>query len=220
MKKIITISLLLFFTLIVKSQIVYVDVLTAPAMAAQGQLLKKKQEETNDNLNKIERAQLLVFSQMQKANELQNKVVKGLNEVSAALRDAYTVKEIYQSCQRVINYGGEITKFVRENPEYSVFALPAVNSFSNRMTRLSIEVGQILLGGEANMMNSGQRRELLNNVYIEARLLASSAWNVLYTLENAKRIGFWNSLNPFRDWVDQDVRLMRDIIRRSEYLGL
>lgn len=203
----------------VKSQTIYVDILTAPTMIAEGEILKRQQEKTNGNLNKIQQAELLVYTQIQKANNLQEKVVKGLTEVSSLLNDAYTVKDIYGSLELLLKYSRDISRFASNYPQFAVFAVPAVSSFNKRITKLSIEVGNILTSGENNMMNAGQRRELLNDLSIETRLLASEAWSILFSMEQAKNIGFWNAINPFRSWVNQDASIMQDIINRSKYLN-
>lgn len=220
MKKLIYFLFMMIFTNHLYGAIPYVDVLTAPNMLIQAAQLKDQQELTNENLSKIERAELLVLAQVKLANEYQNKIVKGLTEVSSLINDAFVVKDIYKSFERLASNTKKIKDFVVENPEFSVFALPAVNNFNYRLNNLTLEVTKILTPGEVNMMNAGQRRAALSDISVQSKLLASSAWSIHFSMEKAKRLGFWKAINPFRTWTNQDVRLMQDIIKRSRYLGV
>src|SRR5690606_35149241 len=78
-----------------RSQI-YIDILTAPSMTFGSALIRGQMDNTNDNLKAIKRGQLYLQSQLLVANDLQNKVLKGLREVSGTLNNAITIRQIYE----------------------------------------------------------------------------------------------------------------------------
>ena len=96
---------ILFFVFVVsllKAQTPYIDVLTAPAMALYASQIKNEQEKTVDEMNKLQQAQAFVSSQMVIANDLQNKVYKGLKEVNGTLKNGIQVQNIYNNLSKII----------------------------------------------------------------------------------------------------------------------
>ena len=73
--------ILVWMLCFIKAQTPYIDVLTAPAMALYATQIKNEQEKTVDEMNKLQQAQAFVSTQMVLANDIQNKVYKGLKEV-------------------------------------------------------------------------------------------------------------------------------------------
>lgn len=201
-----------------QAQTVYIDPAVAGAISVTGNSLKSEQNSTNNVLTQIKTAQLAVSTQLAAANRLQEKVYKGLSEVSSALNDAFVVKQIYENTTRIVEKSAEIATFAAQNPEYAYFARKEADNFKKRCISLTTEVAQTLTGGEFNLMSSGQRRELLRNIQTQTSLLASHAWLILYSMQRAKTIGFWKAINPFQDWLNKDQRIAQDIIRRSKFL--
>lgn len=200
------------------AQIVYVDVLTAPAMRTYANTIKKQQEKTNDNLTAIHKGQLLINSQLELANDLQQKVVKGLTEVSRTVRNAITIKRIYETSQDIILEVSETTRLAAENPQYVIFAQESASVFKARALGLASEIANVLEGGETNMMDAGERQKLLNHIYDEIRLIYGAAFGMKHSIRWAIRRGFWKSLFPFSGWVNQDIRIMNEIIAKAKTL--
>jgi hypothetical protein len=212
------ILLLCLMPLLTYGQAIYTDPLVTGAIIAHDSNLKSEQNKTNNLLSQIRTAQATVTAQLQVAYELQNKIYKGLSEVSSLVSDAYYVKRTYENCQTIVNNAAEITTFITRNPQYAVFAKPEVNEFKNRTVLLTAEVTTTLTGGQFNLMNSGQRRELVRNIEMETALLASTSWLMLYSMKRAKDVGFWKSINPFSSYVNRDRQIARDIINQAKYL--
>lgn len=217
MKKLIF-SLFMLYGLIGYGQIPYIDVLTAPAMVTYAQALKNQQNKTNDNLSAIQRAQTAMMTQLGVANNLHDKVVRGLTEVSGTLNNALTVKEIYSSSLDIVNNTKDALDLAVGNPALTLFAIRSSHEFKRRALGLTAEVTRILTGGESNMMDAGERQKLLNYIHTEIRLLSATAYGVRYNMEYAKRYGIWNTLNPFRAWINQDTRIMQDIISQAKLI--
>ena len=199
-------------------QTIYMDPVVSAATIAQSESLKKEQQNTNNILNQIKVAETAVNQQLAVANELHQKVYKGLSEVSGLVNDAFTVKQIYENCNNIINKSAEITTFASKNPQFAVFAYKEVSEFKRRVLLLSADVSSTLTGGQFNLMNAGQRRALLNDVRVQTSLLSSQAWMILHSMKQAKNIGFWRAINPFQSWYNRDAIIARDIINRSRFV--
>lgn len=218
MKKLVFSIITLCSIYMTNAQTPYVDVLTAPAMIVYAEVLKGQQEKTNDNLSAIERGQLAVMGQLQVANNLHDKVLKGLTQVSGTLSNALTVKEIYSASNEIVKNTQEAINLAVGNPLLTIFAHKSANEFKRRALTMSTEVSRILTGGESNMMDAGERQRLLNYIHTEIRLLGATAFTVKFNMEYAKMYGVWNSLNPFRRWVNQDVQIMQEIIQKANMI--
>ena len=77
---------------------------------------------------------------------------------------------------------------------------------------------RILQEDETNLLDAGERQQLLLRVFRDLKLLYGAAYGINFSMKTAIRAGFWYSLNPFKVWVNQDSRIMREIIRNARYL--
>ena len=200
------------------SQQLYVDTMTAPAMLIQAGALEKGQERTNEELNKIQKAQLLVQTQLEKANRIQDKLFQGLTYVSQTVRSGYYVKEIISASDRMLQYSGEALEMIKEHPEFSVFIIKSTNKMKERALILGTNMNRLLKDDESNLMNAGDRLSLLSEILRELKILVAHAYTIKHTLYWAIQDGFLHSLNPFKTWINNDVRIMQDIIRQSKGL--
>lgn len=218
MKNVILLVSLFFTSYLSFSQAVYVDPVVASAMLVHDSNLKTSQNNTNSVLTSIRNAETMVQVQLQVAHNLQQKVYDGLSNVSSLLNDAYYVKSIYTNCERIISTSSQIAVFASQNPQFAIFANKHANEFKRRATLLTTETITTLTGGELNLMNSGQRRELVRDIHMQTSLLASTSYLMLFTMEKAKMNGFWNTLNPFSGHINRDRRIAQDIMNKAKGL--
>ncbi|REC60445.1 hypothetical protein DRF65_20495 [Chryseobacterium pennae] len=214
---------ILFFVFVVsllKAQTPYIDVLTAPAMALYASQIKNEQEKTVDEMNKLQQAQAFVSSQMVIANDLQNKVYKGLKEVNGTLKNGIQVQNIYNNLSKIITNVNGIYDEVQDAPEYSVFAYKSVQLITNKATDIYTDVADLLTSGELNLATSGDRRRLLFNIENNTRLMNVYLVNVRWAIKRAKKKGFWKSINPFQTYVNTDKQIFQQILNNAGTLGL
>ena len=211
MKNFLILMSFLLLGFIGKAQSIYIDAVGPAAQALAANSLKNKQEDTNDNLTAIQRGQLLVTSQLQVANDLQDKIHKGLTQVSGTLNNAMTVKEIYSNTQDMYQNISKAAQLAVSNPVLTAFAVKSGNEFKRRAVQCATEVSRILTGGDLNMMDAGERQSLLNMINDEVRILNACAYMVYFNMYWAKQQGIWNSINPFAKWKNQDLAIINDV---------
>lgn len=209
---------LLLLGLYGRAQTVYVDLLTAPMMAIYANQLEEQQKETNKNLSNIQKTQVLIQTQLEAANELQKKIHKGLSQVSQTVSNAVTVKRIYECSQDILNELQEAVELASDYPAYLLFAKESATEFQMRAVEMTTEVSRVLTSSETNLMDAGERQKLLNYIYTEIRLLYGAAYGITHSIRWAVRRGFWKSLLPFSRWVNQDSRIMREVLAKDNSL--
>lgn len=212
--------ILVWMLCFIKAQTPYIDVLTAPAMALYATQIKNEQEKTVDEMNKLQQAQAFVSTQMVLANDIQNKVYKGLKEVNGTLKNGIQVQNIYNNLNKIITNVNGIYTEVQDAPEYSVFAYKSVQLVTNKATDIYTDVADLLTSGELNLATSGDRKRLLYNIENNTRLMNVYLINVRWAIKRAKKKGFWKSINPFQTYVNTDKAIFEQILNNAGTLGL
>src|SRR5690606_21484765 len=165
MKKLCFILVLLFFAAGLRAQI-YIDPAVAAAEAAHAAVINGQLNTTNDNLTLIQRGQLAVTGQLVVVNDLQDKIYRGLSEVSSAVRSLLTVREIAEVSSDIVRDVGKAIDMAAENPAYLLFAEAGAREFKRRATELAAEVSSFVLkGGGDQLMDAGERAKLLNRIH-------------------------------------------------------
>ncbi|MGF7028695.1 MULTISPECIES: hypothetical protein [Sphingobacterium] len=215
MIRIIMILLILLPSLSVKAQI-YTDPAVAAATGAHASMMNRQLDHVNDNLTLIQRGQLAVTGQLQIVNDLQDKIYKGLSEVSSVVRSLLSIKEIAGITVDIIEDVEKAMVLAKGNPVLLLFAEAGAREFKNRATNLATEVGAFVLkDGKENLMDSGERAKLLNRIQTELTILRGVAYGMHRNMYWAKQRGILNSLNPYARFINIDKQIADDVIRNS-----
>lgn len=218
MKQIIFAAVLLFFASSAFSQI-YVDPAVAAATASHAGIMNSQLNRTNDNLTLIQRGQLAVTGQLAIANDLQQTIYKGLSEVSGAVRSLLAVREIAETSSDIFQDVNKAIALAQSNPVLLLFAEQGAGEFKRRATSLAAEVSSFVMqGGLNNLMDSGERAKLLNNIRDQLMVLRGVAYGMQRSMFWAKQRGILNSLNPYSGFINLDTKIADDIIRNAKYL--
>lgn len=198
---------------------IYIDPAVAAATGAHAAVINGQLNTTNDNLTLIQRGQLAVTGQLVIVNDLQDKIYKGLSEVSSAVRNLLAIKDIADIGTDIIRDVGRTTDIARSNPALLLFAEEGAREFKNRATALATEVGSFVTrGGRDNLMDSGERAKLLNRIVTELTILRGVAYGMYRSMYWAQQRGILNSLNPYAGFINIDKRIADDIVRNAKYL--
>lgn len=87
--------------------------------------LKAKQNEVIEETSKLKDAQMWVGTQMVAANDIQNRILKGLKEVSGTLQNGLQVKEIYSELNKCYKYSSDVVQLASAHPQYAIFGTKA-----------------------------------------------------------------------------------------------
>ena len=99
----------------------YIDPTTTLALKLYSDNLEKQQQKTVDEQTKLQKAQAWVATQMAVANNIQEKVLTGLREVSGTLQNGIQIKNIYSDLEDCANYSADISRLVKTHPQFSIF---------------------------------------------------------------------------------------------------
>lgn len=210
---------LMFAQMMLRAQAIVIDPVTTAAIATNSSTINGQLTTTNNNLSAISRGQLAVSSQLVIVNDLQNKIYKGLSEVSAIISNLSAIKEIAVCGGDIAGDVAGAVQLARSNPVLLLFAEQGARDFQNRAVKLAAEVGAFVLqGGKSNLMDSGERGKLINHILSELQILRGIAYGMNRAMYWAKINGVWRSLNPWAEWQNQDVRIANDVLRQAKYL--
>ena len=199
------------------AQNTYVDVATTAALKLYSDNLKDKQNETIEQQNKLQKAQAWVASQMVVANNIQDKILKGLSEVSGTLTNGFQVKGIYEDLKDCTMYSSEISKLVKDHPEYAIFGAKATETTYKEVLKMSSEVSELLKSGELNLATAGDRYKLLYEISTKVKMLPVWLATIRLNLDRAKRLGFWRAINPFQGYINTDKDIVRNIMEKYKH---
>lgn len=198
---------------------IYIDPAVAAATGAHAGVINGQLNTTNNNLTLIQRGQLAVTGQLVIVNDLQDKIYKGLSEVSAVVRNLLAIKDISEISTDIVRDVNKAMDLAGSNPVLILFAEEGAREFKSRATALATEVTSFVTrGGGQNLMDSGERANLLNRIVTEMTILRGVAYGMYRSMYWAKQRGILNSLNPYAGFINLDKHIADDIIRNAKYL--
>ncbi len=199
---------------VVYAQNTYIDPTVTAAMILYSENLKAKQNEVIDETSKLKDAQTWVGTQMVAANDIQNKILKGLKEVSGTLQNGIQVKEIYTELNKCYGYSSDVVQLASAHPQYAIFGVKASQKTYEQSLKIVTDVSDILASGELNLATAGDRYKILHNILGNVKNLKLWLLAIKLRLEKANRLGFWNSINPFAGYINTDKAIVEDIMNR------
>ncbi len=198
---------------------IYIDPAVAAATAVHSVVIDQQLDNTNERLTLIQRGQLAVTGQLVIVNDMQQKIYKGLSEVSAIMRNLLASKDITEIGSDIVRDTNKAISLAGNNPALLLFAEQGASEFKNRSIALAAEVSSFVTkGGADNLMDSGERAKLLNRIVSEMTILRGVAYGMYRAMFWAKQRGILQSLNPYAGYINIDTRIADDIIRNAKYL--
>ena len=211
--KILSIASLFLFSLSANAQL-YADPTTAWALDNYANRLEEGQEKIEKEQNRLQKAQAFIATQLAAANEIQNKVYKGLTEVSTTLSNGVQIKRIKDDIEECLKYADGIKKMVRKHPQYAPFGAKAAERAKEQILKIIAEIAGAIEGGADKLATAGDRYRLLDNIENQIVGLKLSLISIQLALENVERIGILRALNPFQGYIDTDKDIIENIIRK------
>ncbi|WP_410492826.1 hypothetical protein [Chryseobacterium sp. Leaf180] len=194
------------------SQNTYIDPTVTAAMILYSENLKAKQNDVIEETTKLKGAQAWVGTQMAAANEIQNKILTGLKEVSGTLQNGIQVQDIYSELNKCYTYSSQIVQLASQHPQYAVFGVKASQKTYEQSLKIVTDISDILTSGNLNLATAGDRYKILHNISGNVKNLKLWLLAIRLRLEKANRVGFWNSINPFAGYINTDKAIVENIM--------
>jgi hypothetical protein len=167
--------------------------------------IKDKLDDINRNASAVVLAQQIIYN--------------GLSQVNSALKDGLAVKNIATTSTDILSYLDQAIALARTDPALLLVTTRIQNECRARSIALVTDVSGFVLKSGSNMLaDYNARDELLKKVVTQLQIidgLAYGAWKAMYW---AKERGIIASLNPFQNYVNQDLNLINEIMRNAKYL--
>lgn len=149
----------------------------------------------------------------------QNMIYSSLSNVNSVLKNGLALRDMYRICEEITGYGRQISTLAASEPYLVLFGEQIIRDIGSRSAKMMTEVsGFVLREGENVLMDFNSRDRLLQSMRIDLQIirgLAYGAWRAMYW---AKVRGVIKSLNPFQGFINRDLQIVNDIIRKTNYL--
>jgi hypothetical protein len=194
-----------------------------PALAALTLGNGIMENKANDNIREKQRAiealQVSTVSVVNFLNDWHRKMYNGLIQVGATVSDAYQVKECIEVLADIYQLEKDMIAEAQPNPLALGFAVRFQREMVVKAIQYYSEIHQFILkeGDAKLLMDAGERTNLLRQVLTDLRTIKAYAATSYYRVKWAVKNGIIQSLNPFAAFVNQDTRIVRDILRTWQY---
>ena len=167
-----------------------------------------------DNQTAIQRAQEATIVVVDQVNQIQNKIYKGLMQVSSVLKNAYQIKECLQALNDILSYESDMLSEAQQNPLALAFALKIQNEMATKATAYYANISAFVLKANTKdlLMDAGERSTLLYKIQLELNTLRAMAAYSYYKVHLAVMQGIINSFNSFKGYVDIDGKIVKDLL--------
>jgi hypothetical protein len=167
-----------------------------------------------DNQTTIQRAQEATIVVVDQVNQIQNKIYKGLMQVSSVLKNTYQIKECLQALNDILSYEADMLAEAQKNPLALAFALKIQNEMVSKAVSYYADIETVILKANTKelLMTAGERETLLYKVQLDLNTLRALAAYSYYKVHLAVMQGIINSFNPFKGYVDIDGKIVKDLL--------
>ena len=206
--------LLLFGSSIIKVSGQNIDPFLEGAIITANATENASYNNIKDNQTAIQRAQEATIVVVDQVNQIQNKIYKGLMQVSSVLKNAYQVKECLQALNDILSYESDMLSEAKQNPLALAFALKIQNEMADKAVAYYASISAFVLKANTKdlLMDAGERSTLLYKIQLDLNTLRAMAAYSYYKVHLAVMQGIINSFNPFRGYVDVDGKIVKDLL--------
>jgi len=179
------------------SQSLYVDPGQVAVLTLNGQILKDKQEEQVDKLNRLNQLQISTGVALNKINTVQEKVYDGMREVSSIITGSMSLQRTYQNLDDAVRITTESVELISDNPHYSILMGDIMQRFQESSVEMYTDIASIITSNAQNLMTAGDRKQLLYEIENNSYQLKISALMIKIRMRRIERVGFLKAALPF-----------------------
>lgn len=154
-----------------------------------------------------------------KMKEMQRTLQNRYSLLGTAINAAQIGLEAYPMFNSIINSQSQLFGLAQSNPAILPLVLQTETEFVEKSELLiDYMAGLILSIGDVNQMKSSDRKLLFDYVLSELSHIQDLSNNLVRSVQYSTLASTINALNPFRDFIYQDKKMVEDIIRNARYL--
>ncbi len=195
------------------AQVVTIDpVLTAGIALANG-IETSNLNDMKGNQNAIIAAQTATTALVAKINSLQEKTLEGLSYVATTVKNAYQIVRAYKIIQNIYKYQTKMLAECIKDPLATILAYRVEKEMVEKAISSYAQIATLILKEGADyLMDSGDRTRLLFAIITDLEMIEGFSYQAYYTVHLAVLNGVFNSLNPFNQYINNDRRIIKDIL--------
>lgn len=150
---------------------------------------------------------------------VQDMIHRTLTEVDQALRTGLTVRQIGQIGTEIVHECDLMLQTARDAPYLLLFAEDVARQMKNRGVNLAAEVSEFVLKEGQNVLMDYEKRDaLLRKIVLELRVMRALTYSMHRAMYYAKLRGILRTVNPYSQFINQDRRMVDDIIYKVNIL--
>jgi hypothetical protein len=150
---------------------------------------------------------------------VQNMILNSLKNVDQTLKDGLTVKQMAAIILEITDQCDQMLALARTDPALLLFAQNVAQQLKNRGINLVTAVSAFVLKeGDNVLMDYEKREQLLSKIILELRVMRALSYSMYKSMFWANQNGLLKSLNPYRNFINQDTRLADDLILKYQFL--
>lgn len=214
MKKNLIVILILFSNSTINVSGQNIDPFLEGAIIAANASENANYNDIKNNQTAIQRAQEATILVVDQVNQIQNKIYKGLMQVSSVLKNTYQVKECLQALNDILSYESDMLSEAKQNPLALAFALKIQNEMVSKAVAYYANISAVVLKANTKdlLMDAGERSTLLYKIQLDLNTLRAMAAYSYYKVHLAVMQGIINSFSPFKGYVDIDGKIVKDLL--------
>ncbi len=209
----------LLFAGTVAGQALTYDVGLSLAIYGASSAEKSSWNEVHKAQKAIIAAQTATTAVVDKLDQVQRKIYKGLTTVNSAIRSGYTAIYIGKLATKTVNYEKKMMKEAAGHPLAALWAAKIQKRLLERTTACITDLNTLVLkaGDGRLLMRAGEREKLLWNIKMDLEVMSALAISSYYKIHWVVIQGLVNAINPFSGYVDVDKRLMNDVLNNFQF---
>jgi hypothetical protein len=215
MKQIFLLSASILLGLMAKSQTLTIDPALSAATAVQQVTENSNMNTMQNKQNVIEVAQATTAQAVNFINTWQQKIVKGLTEVSGSVSNAWGIINAGDHVVDIVNNYNQMIQLAQGEPLLLAFTVRMQSNIVNRATLAYTKIQTLVLeSNERLLLTAGERMRILNQVNTELSILEAMTACCIARMKEVKRIGYLNAINPFYYAMQNDATIVNSILQR------
>ena len=146
-------------------------------------------------------------------------IFNSLTQVDQGLKSGLMIQDISQLLNEIYQQSSELVSYASSRPELLLFAERFSKQLKTRGVNLLTQVFDHILAEKADLlMNAEKRDALLRKIALELRLIRSLVFSMRKSMFWAAQRSLISQVNPFKDFLNIDKRMVDQIISHYKTL--